>query len=39
MRGNLDYVNAALDRNHKEIASDFNKNKEDVLGVVVLLTY
>ncbi len=39
MKGNLDYINATLDRNHKEIASAFNKNKEDVLGVVVLLSY
>ena len=37
--GNTDYINEALDRNHKEIAGPFNKNKEDILGVIVELSY
>ena len=36
---NTDYINKTLDRNHKEIASIFNKNKEDVLSVVVYMSY
>lgn len=36
---NTDYINKTLDRNHKEIASIFNKNKEDILGVVVYMSY
>lgn len=36
---NTDYINKTLDKNHKEITSIFNKNKEDILGVVVYMSY
>ncbi len=36
---NTEYINKTLDKNHKEIASLFNKNKEDILGVVVYMSY
>ncbi len=39
IKGNTDYINATLDSNHKELASIFNKNKEDVLGVIVTISY
>ena len=37
--GNTDYINDVLDKNHKELASPFNKNKEDVLGIIVEISY
>ena len=36
---NTNYINETLDRNHKEIANIFNKNKDDILGVVVYMSY
>ena len=39
LKGNTDFINQTLDINHKELASIFNKNKEDVLGVIVYLSY
>lgn len=33
------FINETLDKNHKEMASAFNKNKEDVLGMVVEISY
>ena len=39
IKGNTDFINEILDTNHKELASLFNKNKEDVLGIVVFLSY
>lgn len=39
IKGNTAYINEALDRSHKDLASMFNKNKEDVLGIVVSTSY
>lgn len=39
LKGNVEYINETLDRNHKELAGPFNKNKEDILGVVVSISY
>ncbi len=39
LKGNTDYIDYMLDVNHKELASMFNKNKEDVLGVVIHISY
>ncbi len=39
IKGNTSFINHVLDINHKELASMFNKNKEDVLGVVVHISY
>ncbi len=39
MRLNSDFVSQIIEKNHKELASAFNKNKEDVLGVVTLISY
>ena len=39
LKGNVDFINETLDKNHKELASLFNKNKEDVLGIVVYMSY
>ncbi len=39
IKGNIDFINKTLDSNHKELASIFNKNKEDVLGIVVTISY
>lgn len=39
MKGNVTFINETLDKNHKEMASVFNKNKEDVLGIIVLMSY
>ena len=39
IKGNTDFINKTLDINHKDLASLFNKNKEDVLGVIVYLSY
>ena len=37
--GNTDFINETLDTNHKELASMYTKNKEDVLGVIVRISY
>ncbi len=37
--GNTDYINEALDRNHEEFAGPFNKNREDVLGIIVMISF
>ncbi len=39
MKLNADFVSQIIERNHKELASAFNKNKEDVLGVITLISY
>ncbi len=39
LRGNTLFINETLDRNHKELAGPFNKNKEDILGVIVQISY
>ncbi len=39
MKLNEDYVSQIIEKNHKELASAFNKNKEDVLGVITLISY
>ena len=39
LKFNTAYINETLDKNHKELASIFNKNKEDILGVVVYMSY
>ncbi len=39
MKLNADFVSQIIEKNHKELASTFNKNKEDVLGVVTLISY
>lgn len=39
LKGNLSFINETLDINHKELSSIFNKNKEDVLGMVVVISY
>ena len=39
LKGNTDFINETLDINHKELASMFNKNKEDVLSVIVTISY
>ena len=38
-KGNTDFINETLDNNYKELASLFNKNKEDVLGIIVYMSY
>ena len=39
LNGDLDFINKTLDNNHKELASIYTKNKEDVLGVIVRISY
>ncbi len=39
IKGNTDFISKTLDENHKDLASEFNKNKEDVLGIVVTMSY
>ncbi len=39
MKLNADFVSQIIEKNHKELASSFNKNKEDVLGVITLISY
>ncbi len=39
LKGNTDFINETLDKNHADLASPFNKNKEDILGVIVLISY
>ncbi len=33
------YINDVLDKNLNELATIFNKNKEDVLGIIVYISY
>ena len=37
--GNSDAIDAAFDRNHKELASPFSKNDENVLSIVATVSY
>lgn len=39
LKGNTEFINKSLDKNHKELAGPFNKNKEDVLGIIVEISY
>ena len=39
LKGNVDFINSALDKNHKDLTGPFNKNKEDVLGIIVEISY
>ncbi len=39
VKGNIEFINETLDYNHKELASMLNKNKEDILGVIVTISY
>ncbi len=39
VKGNTAFIDETLDRNHKEFASMYNKNKEDVLSLVVHISY
>ncbi len=39
IKGNTGFISKTLDENHKDLASEFNKNKEDVLGIVVTMSY
>ena len=39
LKGNIDFINQALDQNHIELAGPFNKNKEDILGIIVQISY
>jgi hypothetical protein len=37
--GDASFIDKVMDENHEDLASLFNKNKEDVLGIVVYLSY
>ena len=39
IKGNIDFINQTLDYDHKELAGPFNKNKEDILGIIVQISY
>ncbi len=39
LNGDINFINQTLDTNHKELASIYSKNKEDVLGVIVRISY
>ncbi len=39
LKGNTDFINETLDRNHADLASQFNKNKDDVLDIIGLISY
>lgn len=39
LKGNTDFINDTLDENHKDLASEFSKNKEDVLSIIVTISY
>ena len=39
LNGNTDYINETLDKNHLDLAGPFNKNKEDILGIIVQISY
>ncbi len=39
LNGNTKFIDETLDKNHRELAGPFNKNKEDILGVIVEISY
>ncbi len=39
LEGDTEFINETLDKNHNELATIFNKNKEDVLGIIVYISY
>ncbi len=39
LKGNTDYINQVFDLNHKDFASVLNKNKEDILSVITIISY
>ncbi len=39
LKGNVEFINKTLDQNHKDLAGPFNKNKENILGVIVEISY
>ncbi len=39
IKGNTDFINETLDINHALLAFMYNKNKEDVLSVIVTISY
>ncbi len=39
LSGDTEFINETLDNNHNELATIFNKNKEDVLGIIVYISY
>ena len=39
LKGNTDFINQTLDQNHLDLAGPFNKNKEDILGIIVQISY
>ncbi len=39
LKGNLKFIDDTLDRNHVDLAGPFSKNKEDVLGIIVQISY
>ncbi len=39
LKGNTTYINETLGKNHLDLAGPFNKNKEDVLGIIVQISY
>ncbi len=39
LSGDTEFINSTLDKNHNELASIFNKNKEDVLELIVYISY
>lgn len=39
IKGDDEEISIALDRNHQDLASPFSKNDEDVLGIVVIVSY
>ena len=39
LKGNVSYINKILDQNHKDLAGPFNNNKEDILGIIVEISY
>ncbi len=39
LKGNISFINQTFDQNHKELAGPFNKNKEDILGVITIISY
>ncbi len=39
LEGDTKFINETLDKNHNELATIFNKNKEDVLGIIVYISY
>ena len=39
LKGNTKFINETFDKNHLDLAGPFNKNKEDVLGIIVQISY